>query len=513
MNSLETAQIIPLILHQICFDDFIPGHLESFSQSWSEWNPELHTIYWTDRTLRLFVAERAPEYSPLFDGCVHDVCRSNLARYLLMQYYGGIVVDLDCQCLCPIEPLLQGRELLIALEPVLHRQQINVEERGMQALARTAFIASRPGHPFWTDVLAVLCRSEPLSAHTQLDFRDETGSLLLGDVAKTKPEYEACLAPPARMYPFSREECYQGLVYDPVFWLERSSAAFMACYWDDLWRPPFASEGWHAFVPSQAPVNVSSRLLCKDIRVKHEPGPSTAGMKESCPMISCLMITRGRPFQARLSIQSFLRQSYLRRELIVVDDDSDSQLCDWILTLNSDLIRYFRLPDEGLSLGELRNFSARQALGDYVCQWDDDDLFDPLRLEMQMAALISSGSDAIVLARFLIWWPQYKRLAVSCFRDWEGSLLCRSDCLPEYPPLRQGEDSALFETLREKLILARIDMPRLYLYVVHGRNTFNPSHFDYHWNLATTRWQGDDLERLRPELQRRLFMREYAECV
>ena len=287
----------------------------------------------------------------------------------------------------------------------------------------------------------------------------------------------------------------------------------MACYWDDAWRRSVGSEAWHAFVPSQAPVNVNSALLRKDRKVEQEPASFTSGMKESSPMISCLMITRGRPLQAQLSIQSFLRQSYLRRELIVVDDDPDSQLSDWIISLNSDLVRCFRLPDEGLSLGELRNFSARQALGDYVCQWDDDDLYDPLRLEMQMSALISSGSDAIVLARFLIWWPLKKRLAVSCFRDWEGSLLCRRDCLPEYPPLRQGEDSALFKSLCEKVTLARIDMPRLYLYVVHGRNTFNPSHFDHHWQQATARWQGDDLERLRPELQRRLFLREYAECV
>ena len=508
------AKSIPLILHQIGFDDGIPSQLEGFRQSWSELNPDLDMIYWTEQKLRLFIAEKAPTYLALFDAFLHPLCRANLGRYLLLQYYGGIVADLDCQCLRPIAPLLNGHEVLIALEPMVHGQQDHLVDSGVKAVTRTAFLASRPSHPFWSEVLEILCETEPQHDHENNgDYHDIGGSLLLAHVMSTNPKYDVCLVDVAQIYPFSREECRQGLVFDPAFWVERSSAAFIACYWDVSWLPSIVSGGWHAFVPSLAPVNISVPLLCKDTKAKDEPIPSSSNLIHCSPLISCLMITRERPIQARLAIQSFLRQTYPNRELIVVDDDPDSQLYDWILSLQSNLIRYFRLPDQGLSLGELRNFSAQQALGDYICQWDDDDLYDPLRLEMQMAALISTGSDATVLARFLMWWPQTKRLAVSCFRDWEGSLLCRKDCLPTYPHLRQGEDSALFEELRRKYTLARIDMPRLYLYVVHGRNTFTPSHFDDHWNHATSRWQGDDLNRLRLELQRRLFMREYSECV
>ncbi len=507
------TQTIPLLLHQIVPDDGFPSHLEGFSHSWREWNPDLQVSYWSEQELRLFVANKTPAYLPLFDSFFHPFCRIELCRYLLLQYYGGIVVDLDCQCLRPLSPLLQGRELLIALEPVLQRKHNNLLDFGMKELRRNAFMASSPRHPFWNDVLGGLCHYELQSARAKGEHLDFAGSFLLDHVLQINPEYKSCLVDEVCIYPFSREECSQGYVFDPAFWLERSSTAFVACYWDLTFLSSTVPEGWHAFVPSTAPANVSAPSQGKDKTVKYELEPSPAGLINNRPLISCLMITRNRNFQARLSIQSFLRQTYFCRELVVVDDDPDSKLYDWIISLNSKLIRYFRLPDQGLSLGELRNFSVRQSLGDYVCQWDDDDLYDPLRLEIQMATLISTGSDAIVLARFLIWWPQYKRLALSCYRDWEGSLLCRKGCLPAYPHLRQGEDSVLFEELRQQCTLARIDMPRLYLYIVHGRNTFVPSHFDDHWKSSTSRWQGDDLNRLCSELQRRLFIREYSECV
>ena len=41
----------------------------------------------------------------------------------------------------------------------------------------------------------------------------------------------------------------------------------------------------------------------------------------------------------------------------------------------------------GLTLGELRNFSVQLARYPLVCQWDDDDLYHPRRLETQFAYL------------------------------------------------------------------------------------------------------------------------------
>ena len=109
-------------------------------------------IYWSDKTLRKFIAQQATAFLPLFDNYIHGVCRADLGRYLLLQHYGGIYADLDCQCLRPLGSLLEGRELVIAAEPAFHQQQKHVIERGLNKVICPSFMASIPRHPFWDDV-------------------------------------------------------------------------------------------------------------------------------------------------------------------------------------------------------------------------------------------------------------------------------------------------------------------------------------------------------------------------
>ncbi|MFM7314364.1 MAG: glycosyltransferase [Cyanobium sp.] len=197
-------------------------------------------------------------------------------------------------------------------------------------------------------------------------------------------------------------------------------------------------------------------------------------------------------------------QTYGPKELIIVDDDPDTQLPAVIAATGSSQIRHVRLPDEGLNLGALRNIALDHALGVYICQWDDDDLHDPVRLEVQWRTLHSCGAQASVLARWMIWWPRPQRLAVSCYRDWEGSLLCERSLMPRYPECPRGEDSHVLEHLRQTVRLVRIDLPRLYLYICHGANTFETDHFEHHWQQASVRWCSGGCVRLELELDRRL---------
>lgn len=493
---------IPFVLHQIGRDAQVPAHLEPFRRSWLHWNPGLELKLWTDASLRAFIAEQARPFLPLFDGFPRGVCRADLGRYLLLQHFGGIYADLDCQCLQPLEPLLAGRELVVAPEPAEHDQGETAQLLGLQRIVSPAFLASVPGHPLWSEALEALLRLDPEAVRSNEAVVAATGPGLLTRLFEARPAYAAELVPAPWLHPFSKDDCWRGRLFDPAFWSERSRGAYVAHHWDGSWFRP--AGGRHAGVPAQAPVSV------------HEPkagsAPPVAASPASQPLISCLMVTRGRAQQARLAIRSFLDQTYAARELIVLDDDPDPQLADWIAQQHSPLLRLVKLPDQGLPLGHLRNLAVDQARGDYVCQWDDDDLHDPVRLEVQLKVLLSTDCQASLLARWMIWWPERQRLALSCYRDWEGSLLCRRACMPRYPDWRRREDTRLLDVLRRSVRLARIDMPRLYLYVVHGANTFDAPHFEEHWQRATARWQGPELERLLPELQRRLPLEAYPAC-
>lgn len=495
---------IPRILHQLAKTDEIPPHLQGFQESWTRLNPEFSYHLWTNITLEAWVADQAPEFLELYRSYPRPICRAALGRYLLLDRIGGVYADLDCQCLQPMAGLLEGRELALACEPDAHHNQVSVQERGLEQIVCPSFIASRPGHPLWVEVLGEIRRVDPRQVQTSTDVLDAKGPFLLSRVFAANPRHNEHLLPSAAIYPFSKNDCWDGLIFDPAFWAARTATAAVAHYWDSSWFR--ASTGWRAGVPSQAPVHV------RKPNAPPQPGSATLPVADpaaSLPLISCLMVTRGRTEQVQLAIRCFLAQTHGNKELVVVDDDPDSQLAAVIRAADSTQIRHLQLPDEGLSLGRLRNLALDNAKGDYVCQWDDDDLHDPVRLEVQYQALKASGAQAAVLARWMIWWPQLGRLAVSRYRDWEGSLLCERSSMLAYPDQRRGEDSVLLASLMENITIASIDLPRLYVCVCHGSNTFEAEHFEPHWQHATAQWQGADCDRLEQELDRRLPLLRY----
>jgi hypothetical protein len=135
------------------------------------------------------------------------------------------------------------------------------------------------------------------------------------------------------------------------------------------------------------------------------------------------------------------------------------------------------------------------ARGEYVCQWDDDDLSDPRRLEVQLAALLVHQVDACLLKRHLIWYPAEHRLAISEVRHWEGSFVCRKSKVPAYPSLGKGEDTPVIEAIATGKYLW-LDYPRLYIYIYHGKNTWDVSHFEALWQAATDRFEGEPYEKI-----------------
>ena len=496
---------IPKILHQLAKTEDIPPHLQGFQESWKRLNPDYEYHLWTDQSLEAWVSEQAPDVLPLFLAYPRSICRADLGRYLLLNRIGGVYADLDCQCLRPIAPLLEGRQLAFANEPAAHHDQAAVQDRRLDQIVCPSFIASEAGHPFWLDVFDELRRFDPSQVLTSNDVLDATGPFLLSRVFASSPEHNQHLIASEQIYPFSKDDCWHGLIFDLVFWSERTRNAFVAHYWDSSWFRP--SSGWQAGVPAQAPVHV------------HQPpcplsGSEVIGRTISLgnqPLISCLMVTRGRTNQASQAIDCFLAQTYESRELIIIDDDPHSELASEIARRESSRIRHVRLPDQGQSLGVLRNIALDHALGDYICQWDDDDLHDPARLEVQWKTLQASGAQASILARWLIWWPHLRRLALSRYRDWEGSLLCERSLMPRYPDQRRGEDSDVVARLMQNVRVARIDMPRLYVYICHGTNTFTSDHFEPHWQQASAQWEQADCDRLEQELDRRVPLLRYRQ--
>jgi len=173
----------------------------------------------------------------------------------------------------------------------------------------------------------------------------------------------------------------------------------------------------------------------------------------------------------------FQRQSHPDRELIVVNDDDDGTE-EYVASLRDERILYVRPDQSHLQLGNARNVALMHARGEYVAQWDDDDWHHPDRLAAQLTMLEQVEADACLLQRLTLAWPDRNLFLRSKRRPWEGTMLARREKLPAYAALSHGEDSVLMEECRQRgQKVCLLDRPDLYVYVVHGRNTYPVDHF------------------------------------
>ena len=209
-------------------------------------------------------------------------------------------------------------------------------------------------------------------------------------------------------------------------------------------------------------------------------------------LVSCLMVTSGTRERLRwieCAIHNYCRQSYTNTELIVVLDlqlmSCRDALARIIATAGRVDIKLIE-PTRALTLGALRNLSMDAARGEYVCVWDDDDVYHHRRIELQLTHLQAHGQDAVVLGDcfhiFLeqrrCYWTNWSR---TTHRGLPGSLFVRRDHGLRYPESgvcsRSGEDSDLLLRL---LAVAHTGVtmapPVLYAYQFHGRNTWPLMH-------------------------------------
>jgi glycosyltransferase involved in cell wall biosynthesis len=209
--------------------------------------------------------------------------------------------------------------------------------------------------------------------------------------------------------------------------------------------------------------------------------------------ISCLSITRARLPLLRRAIDSYCRQTYARRELVIVADgeaEERRQLEVHLDQLGRDDIRLHFLDGERRTLGALRNLSLDLADGELVCQWDDDDYSHPERLSTQARRLDDAGAQACFLSdhlqlfeddRALRWidWMSHGRRGQGALHP--GTLLMRKQACFRYPETgayaNRGEDSVLLSVLHDHgKVTVLSGAGHLYLYTYHGGNTFPELH-------------------------------------
>ncbi|MFO1131991.1 MAG: glycosyltransferase family A protein [Hyphomicrobiales bacterium] len=226
------------------------------------------------------------------------------------------------------------------------------------------------------------------------------------------------------------------------------------------------------------------------------------------PRVSCLMVTRGHVELLSFALACYLGQDYPHRELVIVTDGVSAQLTALVARHAERNVRLVEAPP-GLTLGDLRNYAAARATGDILCQWDDDDLYDPARLSTGVHVLQQSKFAAAFLSQWIMWWPARRMFALSRTRLWEGTMCIWRQHHGLYPALRRGEDSVFVRQLTERTEVAQVKAPYLYCYVITGRNSWDTAHFDLLFAEAEQNFVGPAYDAMMQRLAGRMPIRQY----
>jgi glycosyltransferase involved in cell wall biosynthesis len=198
------------------------------------------------------------------------------------------------------------------------------------------------------------------------------------------------------------------------------------------------------------------------------------------------MVTLDRINLLKQSVNRFCLQTYPHKELIIVTDGSEEyrqQIIQFVAGLNHPAIKVIPV-EQKQKLGALRNIAMSQASGEILCQWDDDDLYHPQRLEMQLLCLQYMDASACFMADYFHYFVERKELLwCTCARSggFPGSIMFKAGLGLSYPETgpqsEKGEDEVFQRELakRYKTALLR-ECGYLYVYAFHGRNTWDLNH-------------------------------------
>eukprot|EP00475_Leptophrys_vorax_P037705 TRINITY_DN6534_c0_g1_i1.p1 TRINITY_DN6534_c0_g1~~TRINITY_DN6534_c0_g1_i1.p1 ORF type:complete len:356 (+),score=77.78 TRINITY_DN6534_c0_g1_i1:795-1862(+) len=161
-HAFEKSRI-PRIIHQSWKTSQVPNisiaddeyeyNFGQYIQSWSKLNTNWTYMFWTDEDNgHLFRTH--PDLQPFrkaFESNrISQISKADFARYAYLYVFGGIYVDLDFECLKPLEDLAeQYPNGFLSPEPELQTMSLYRKK----VVVCNAIMASRAGHPFWLAVM------------------------------------------------------------------------------------------------------------------------------------------------------------------------------------------------------------------------------------------------------------------------------------------------------------------------------------------------------------------------
>lgn len=99
INLTHKELKIPKIIHQIWLGSPLPKKFEVMTQTWKDFHPDWQYILWTEDMVSNL------ENQKLYESAKNYGMKSDILRYEILKRFGGVYVDIDYECLKPLDPI------------------------------------------------------------------------------------------------------------------------------------------------------------------------------------------------------------------------------------------------------------------------------------------------------------------------------------------------------------------------------------------------------------------------
>jgi hypothetical protein len=199
-------------------------------------------------------------------------------------------------------------------------------------------------------------------------------------------------------------------------------------------------------------------------------------MEPNLPLVSCLCVTENRAAFMPWLLWGYDRQRYPRRELVIVDSSPLPFAVE-----GRDDVRVVSV-SVGMGVAAKRNRALREAGGDLIAWFDDDDWQHPDRLSLLVAAL---GDGAICAGTRQGWFVDLATRRAAAYRGFKGRIVFNSALFRraavagiEFPEtVKSASDTPWMAAVMARYSAGAVTLPRqdLFFWLCHGDNLSNPS--------------------------------------
>src|SRR5580765_6042565 len=125
----------------------LPDNFAYWRSTLIDKNPSFFFTLWDDTDNRNFIAGHFPWFLAIYDRFPAEIYRADCVRYFHLYMYGGFYIDLDTECLQPLQKFVESQDVLLCrMGPY----------PDFSHAVPNAIMASRPREEFWLLVIAII---------------------------------------------------------------------------------------------------------------------------------------------------------------------------------------------------------------------------------------------------------------------------------------------------------------------------------------------------------------------